>query len=562
MRRQRFLTGPAILLLACLAVLPACKKNKPSGGGGGTEPTPSPSVPSAAVTSDYILFAQLRAKDITDSAIFSEIMQAVAKAGGKAEWDKMEAEAIAKIGIKPTDIDTVTICIPEAPKGGLPKFVAFATAKKTINKNGLTKLLVGPEAKAEASGFYTMSFLNLLLHFPDDKTVAVLHPDLKQKYLDGYAKNRTGWPMTASLTKAAAGHTLFAAVQMQGAVQGVPPDVLNAPEAREFKPLLAAQSLVLTADLKGKDLSVAARATFPDAAAAGNAKGVVQKYLGMAVSQVEAVMNGKGPRDFADFGEFMPAVKEAHRALKEAKVEVSGSDLIVSGSYKANFDIGAMVANAVPKMQASAQRMTAQNNLKQIGLALHNYASTYGNQVPVYAVGAKGQPLKNAADKPLLSWRVALLPYVDQQALYNQFKLDEPWDSPNNKKLIEQMPKIYAPVNKPGKPGYTHLQMAIGPNALSAVGTRIPASFPDGMSNTIAVSEAAEPVIWTKPDDVMLSGKELPKNLKKKFGGQFPGGFNVLMWDGSVRFVKDTISEKTLGLALNPRDGQPLGNDW
>jgi prepilin-type processing-associated H-X9-DG protein len=51
--------------------------------------------------------------------------------------------------------------------------------------------------------------------------------------------------------------------------------------------------------------------------------------------------------------------------------------------------------------------------------------------------------------------------------------------------------------------------------------------------------EAAEPVIWTKPDDVMLPGRRLPKDLKKRFGGQFKGGFNALMWDGSVRFVID-----------------------
>ena len=90
----------------------------------------------------------------------------------------------------------------------------------------------------------------------------------------------------------------------------------------------------------------------------------------------------------------------------------------------------------------------------------------------------------------------------------------------------------------------------------------MPASFPDGTSHTVAVIEAAQPVIWTKPDDVMLTGKDLPKDLKKKFGGLHPGGFNVLMWDGSVRFVKDSVSETTLSRALNPRDGMVLGSDW
>jgi prepilin-type processing-associated H-X9-DG protein len=60
----------------------------------------------------------------------------------------------------------------------------------------------------------------------------------------------------------------------------------------------------------------------------------------------------------------------------------------------------------------------------------------------------------------------------------------------------------------------------------------------------------------------MLPGNVLPKDLKEKFGGLQPGGFNVAMWDGSVRFIKDTVSDRTLGLLLNPRDGQVIPNDW
>ena len=123
------------------------------------------------------------------------------------------------------------------------------------------------------------------------------------------------------------------------------------------------------------------------------------------------------------------------------------------------------------------------------------------------------------------------------------------------------MPKIFASVEKPGKAGYTHLQMVVGPTAMQP-GVYTISNIPDGTSNTVAVIEAADPVIWTKPDDVMLPAKLAPGALKKKFGGQYPGGFNVLMWDGSVRFVKDTISERTLGFALNPNDGQVLGSDW
>jgi prepilin-type processing-associated H-X9-DG protein len=541
----------AVLLLVSLAALPACNKKKKTEDGGGTpEPRPEQVPAAASANSDYVLFAHFRAKDIRDSAVFAEIKEALAKSGGQAEWDQIEKDAAKSIGgIKPTEIDSVTALVMDVPMGGIPKFIVIVTTAKPIDRTALQDLM---KSKPDASGFHTMG-VGGLMHFPDEKTFVLLHPDLKQKYLDGYAKNRTGWPLNSDLTRAAGGHTLYAVVN----VEKLPKEIARSPEAREFAGALTARSVTLTADLRGKELSVAARATFPDAASAGQAKDTVQKFRGMALGEIDKVMSGKGPPELAGF---MPAVKEAHRALSDAKVEVTGSDLIVSGSYKANFDVGAMVAEAVKKVREAATRMTEANNLKQIGLALHNYHDSNG-RVPIGAVGAKGAVLQNPKDKPLLSWRVALLPYIEQEPLYREFKLDEPWDSAHNKKLIEKMPKIYAPP-KAGKPGMTHLQMVVGPNAMPDQFARFPASFPDGMSNTIAVIEAAEPVIWTKPDDVKLTGKEMPIDLRKKFGGQFPGGFNVVMWDGSVRFVKDSVSDTTLSRALNPRDGQPLGSDW
>lgn len=545
-----------VVLLLCLAVLPACKKKK-SDDGGSTESGPGPAPP-AAVNSDYVAFAHFRAKDIRENPLFTEVMAAVAKSGGTAEWDKLEQQASSQIGVKPTDIDSVTVLVTEVPQGNLPKYVVILTASKPINKAGVLGL--GPQARPDARGFYTSPDAPGMIHFPDDKTMVMLHADTAQKYLDGYAKNRTGWPMNAELSRAAAGHTLYAMLQLDKIPSQMTQAFTRGPEFKDFAPALSARRIILTADLKGKELSVGARVGFPDAAAAGKARDSVQKAIGMAVGEVEKVLSGKGPPELSGF---TPAIQEAHRALKDAKVTVSGSDLTVAGSYKADFDVGTMVAEAVKKIQGSAEAMRETNNLKQIGLAVHNYAFAFDHNgfLPVYAIGAKGMPLKNATDKPLLSWRVALLPYIEQDTLYKQFKLDEPWDSPNNKKLIEQMPKLYASP-KPGKAGYTHLQMVIGPNAMSPYNVRMPTSFPDGTSNTIAVVEAAEPVIWTKPDDVMMPGNQWPKDFRKKFGGLKPGGFNALLWSGEVKFIPNTMSDRTLGFALNPRDGQVLGKDW
>src|SRR5205085_922488 len=83
----------------------------------------------------------------------------------------------------------------------------------------------------------------------------------------------------------------------------------------------------------------------------GYAKDTVQQFIGMALGEVDKAMSDK---EVNEVPEILPVIKEAHRALKDAKVEVSGSDLVVSGSYKANFDIGAIVAGALPKIKAGA----------------------------------------------------------------------------------------------------------------------------------------------------------------------------------------------------------------
>jgi prepilin-type processing-associated H-X9-DG protein len=253
---------------------------------------------------------------------------------------------------------------------------------------------------------------------------------------------------------------------------------------------------------------------------------------------------------------------------------VSGNDLTATTTYKADFNVGEIVKGAVIKVREAAARTRAQNNLKQIGLALHSYQDNM-NRLPIHGVARNGEPINSQFDKngapiftpkPLLSWRVEMLPYIEETALYNEFKRDEPWDSEHNMKLVAKMPKIYHPVTKPGEPGKTHVQQIIGPTCMMP-GRFTLGNITDGTSNTIAVAEAAVPVIWTKPDDVYFSEKEFnappPKDLKKKFGGLFPNGFNVTMWDGSVRFVDARyVSDQTLWNLLRPADGNVIGGDW
>jgi hypothetical protein len=161
--------------------------------------------------------------------------------------------------------------------------------------------------------------------------------------------------------------------------------------------------------------------------------------------------------------------------------------------------------------------------------------------------------------KPLLSWRVALLPYLDQKNLFNQFKLDEPWDSPHNKKLLSKMPKFYAPVGVDTKqPHSTFYRVFVGPGAAfeGTQGQRI-TGFTDGTANTVLVVEAGEEVPWTKPDELKFD----PKGKLPKLGGHFKGGFNVLMADGTVRFIRADFDPQILRAAITRNGGEVIDFD-
>jgi hypothetical protein len=198
-------------------------------------------------------------------------------------------------------------------------------------------------------------------------------------------------------------------------------------------------------------------------------------------------------------------------------------------------------------------RVQSQDNLKHIALALHNYHDTF-KHLPGPAIYAKGGP---RLGKPLLSWRVLLLPYLEQKDLYNQFKLDEPWDSPHNKKLLAKIPPVYAPVRGPSRvPGGTYYQAFVGKGTAFEPGRRLkfPTSFPDGTSNTIFVIEAARPVPWTKPEDLPY----VPDQALPALGGQFGGHAYAALCDGSVMLISKNADEAMLRLAITRDDGQPV----
>jgi RNA polymerase sigma factor (sigma-70 family) len=162
--------------------------------------------------------------------------------------------------------------------------------------------------------------------------------------------------------------------------------------------------------------------------------------------------------------------------------------------------------------------------------------------------------------RALLSWRVTLLPYLGEDNLYKQFKLDEPWDGPHNKKLLDRMPKVYAPPGvKTREPYTTFYQIFVGAHAPFQKHqlARIPASFPDGTSNTILIAEAGNAVPWTKPEDLHFALDEpLPE-----LGGLYPGIINVAFADGSATALLAQADADMLRALITPNGGEVVDID-
>ncbi len=188
-------------------------------------------------------------------------------------------------------------------------------------------------------------------------------------------------------------------------------------------------------------------------------------------------------------------------------------------------------------------------------ISFHNYASRHDDALP--------QDIRSERGKPLLSWRVAILPFIEQEELYNQFKLDESWDSPHNRKLLPKMPRCYFLDFVKSAPGFTHIQGFAGPGTLFDPTRKLPLTFnkvanADGTSCTIYLAIAATPVPWTKPQDIEYSpNKPLPSLI-----GPSENGFWVGLADGSTRWVSHEVSETALRRAITWNDGKPLGDDW
>jgi hypothetical protein len=199
------------------------------------------------------------------------------------------------------------------------------------------------------------------------------------------------------------------------------------------------------------------------------------------------------------------------------------------------------------------------NNLKQIAFALHNYHDEYDSFPPAYVADQDG--------KPMHSWRVLILPFMDRADLYNQYRMQESWDSPHNSKLAEQIPRAYQcptfdkyhdhPELASPKEYMTNYAAIVHPNGIfqGTTPSRLD-DVVDGTSNTVLVFEVSlHSVHWMEPKDVSLSQLE----LDLKWEATHTSGLHAAIADGSVRFIDSQLDHKTSRQLIRRNDGETLG---
>jgi hypothetical protein len=185
-----------------------------------------------------------------------------------------------------------------------------------------------------------------------------------------------------------------------------------------------------------------------------------------------------------------------------------------------------LVGAVVDAAMESAHRDTRINRFKQLSLALINYESAKKHKPAAAAI-------RSPDGNPLLSWRVAILPFLDGgMDLYKQFHLDEPWDSPHNRKLIKRMPGVYsdpdpdvANLNRDGKTTYV---IPVAPETMfDKTKEYTYRDVTDGTSRTLMLVEVApsHAVVWTKPEDWNVNLQDPMRELKRDDRKVFTAAF-------------------------------------
>jgi uncharacterized protein DUF1559 len=515
----------------------------------------------AFVPGDAVGFVHVRLVDIWKSELFKEWRETILKAGDEAlaAFDKRFIPA-------PSSVDRLTVAA--VPGRREPEALVILRTSKAIDRGAFFKHTLPGARQEQING--KILIVNAKgdtgLSFVDEQTLAF-----------GAVATMRGVLTRPAGRAAALNEALALAKSGKALVVGLSAEALPPAVRRQvpppLQPLLEAKMATLTLDVAGRG-RIDVRLTYATPQDAQQAeqtlRAAIQEgraYLAKGRQQYQKKVLGDGkPATLDELPETVvalvalgamnrvdellaaPPIKRENTSLHAALELPQGAPQMLSmGAIAA-----ALLVPAVQKVREAATRSQDLNNLKQIALALHVYHDAHKHFPPA--------AICDAAGKPLLSWRVAILPYLEQQDLFKRFKLDEPWDSLHNKKLIPLMPPTYACPGVPlAGPGETHYRVFVGNGAAFelAKGTHL-RDFRDGASNTVLVVQTADSVPWSKPDEIAYD----PKAPLPKFGSFYGDGrFHAAFADGSVSPLRLNLPEFTLRAIITRAGGESVPLD-
>ena len=433
----------------------------------------------------------------------------------------------------------------------------LATVQRTNKPQDWAKAIVESVGEVEKVPFEGREYLRLkqprgdyCAYTPDDRTLLTAGEDVLRDLIRRGPDLKAGhawdpsWESVKRCQFAIAGNQAGLRLWM-----GNPG--LTALQVSAFSPFFEKTRTFALGAQAGKGLALDGLATCASAADARQVGETCQAALTLARNLMRDLHAQPKP------GQAMPSLFALNGLidplLNAARIDVRDQgerSLVRLTAAPPDLDAGEVIKLFLPAFAASrAATLRSQgiNNLKQIGLAMHNYEAAHGHFPPAVVIGPDG--------KTPHSWRVELLPLIGREDLYSQYKLDEPWDGPNNRKLLDKVPSVYHAPNPGGDPIFASYFVPTGPDTVfpGAEGTKF-AAITDGTVNTIMLVEARRAIPWTKPEDISIDVKgPLPE-----FGGYNVGGFSAAFGDGSVRFLSFSINKELLRALFTKAGGEVI----
>ncbi len=480
----------------------------------------------------------------------------------------LQAASIQHIGVDALEMDRFLISM-EPPLIGPPNYSLLMSFTSDVAGKLLPEVTKDLE---EQIGSARPHFKNLKpvepsLYFPTNTTILITPEDVLQRFLSGgitpYENN-----INAKLASAA-GDDLYVAVDVVPLRPMINMGLMQAETPVEFGYLHEIPNLIKAVEFRINISNTGTNELIVEANNGGDAEKLEQILL-KAADQIKSQANAEIARLKADTDPVQQALgRYQERILTSTydtlmpkrdgdkfvifRVAGEGSDTTVLTTMAISGILVALLLPAVQAAREAARRNSSLNNMKQIGLALHNYA----DQKRAFPAHANYSP----EGKPLLSWRVHILRELEHSDLYEQFHLDEPWDSEHNKELIAKMPAVFLDPSSKWQPtdGKTHYLGVVGEGMFFSgtdKGTTF-AGIRDGTANTIMLVQVNDDraTTWTKPDDWQLDEKNPLNGLIPNL---HPSSFLASFADGHVRAIFGDVDLDWFKGALTKAGGEVL----